>query len=147
MNEEMYDAVEADAVANHAAGFDTQIRKYVTARIQKEAAEAKFSEAARIFKEAQDELYDFLEAAGTKTINHDLGRFTRTNRTIATVQDPELLAEWIDNHGLRNSLVATKIRQAELNAVVKELIAEGQDPPDGVEPLTLKGVTFSRAKG
>lgn len=145
-DEEMFNPQEVESQRSMAEAFDDEIRAYVLARMKCESAEAIAKAAKEELKKQEIDLVDFLEAAGVKTANHDLGRFTRTNRTIASVKDKEALSLWIEEAGLRNTLLDTRVKQKELNEVVKERLEEGDDVPDGVEPLTIRSITFTRKK-
>lgn len=128
-----------------AEAVNRQIQKYVKARRNHEDAERETKRLKKIMDAQSAELWDFLESAGLKTASHEVGRFTRTSRVQAAVQDEGLLREYLDDAGLTHAFTKTVLRNRELNALIKESIEEGQEIP-GVEPLVIKSITFTQQK-
>ncbi len=132
--------------ADLASRFDAEVRLYVELRDVADDAEAAAKRVRQQADEQRDRLFDLLESAGVKTITHDLGRITRTVRTKALVQDPDILSQWLENEGLQQAFTKTVFRQANLNELAKEQIENGAELPPGLDSLAIRSITFTRAK-
>lgn len=126
--------------------IDIKIRDYVTKRGRYEDLKHQMEEAKLTMEAAKFELWDYLEAEDLKTVHHALGRVTRSVITRALVKDFESLLIELDDLGLRHAMTKTVIRQKELNALLKERMNQGDEPPAGTEPLLLRTITFAPAK-
>jgi hypothetical protein len=136
---------EKDDLAVEIAGpLNREIMRYVHLRDEYEATEATAKRAKKVYEEQRDRLWDMLESAGVKTINHDVGRITRTNRVIGTIQDRAALTEWLEDHGMLEAFTRTDFRQQQLNGLAKEAIETGDELPEGLDVLTTKTITFTR---
>lgn len=129
-----------------AEAVDREVAHYVTARREYEAAEQQAKVLKKRFDEAKEQLWDFLESAGLKTVTHEVGRLTRQSRVQAVVKDHDELNDYLDMQGLRQAFTKTVYRNQELNALTREAIEEGENIP-GIEPLVVRQVTFTPKKG
>lgn len=129
-----------------ATSLDEYVRKYVQRRDDALEAEAEAKEAKRLLEEQRLELWEFLENAGIKTINHDLGRITRSAIIKATVSDREALARALDELGLLETFTRREFRRDVLNAFVREHIEGGDDLPEGIDSWVEKRITFTRMR-
>lgn len=133
-----------DALATR---MNEELREYVRLRRHAEAVERQAKDAKRVADEQKERLWDFLEAAGVKTISHDLGRVTRTVRTVALVTDAEALTTSLEAAGVLDAFTKVDFRKAQLNEYAKESLEEGAPLPDGLDTLSIKQITFTPAKG
>jgi len=132
------------SAADAATRFDQEIRAYVDARKKAETAEKLAKKMKQLADEQRDRLFDLLESAGMKTVNHEeLGTVTRTVRVVATVDDREALMDWLSGQGLLNAMTRVEFHKAALNDLVKERIEEGEPPPDGADSLSIRGIRFT----
>lgn len=128
-----------------AVGLDGEIREYVRLRREAEKAEAASKDARQRADDQRDRLWDLLDAAGVKTINHELGRVTRTARLQAIVQDRESLDRWLLDNGLYEAMTKRDYRKANLNGLAAELLDDGKQLPDGLDTLSIRGIRFTRS--
>jgi hypothetical protein len=123
--------------------LQSEIRSYVGLRGEAEELERLAKEARQRADEQKMRVWDMLESSGVKTINHELGRITRSVRHIAIVEDREALAQWLDDKGLSEAFTKVDFRQAQLNGLVKEVLEEGGEFPEGVDTLAIKTITYT----
>jgi len=124
-----------------------EVSAYVELRRAHEEAERRARETKEVYEEQRLRLWDFMESAGLRTLTHELGRVERRTRLVAAVRDVEALLEWVEERGLTEALTTRKVRQRELNEVTKEMLADGDESPPGVDPLSIRVVHFTRAEG
>jgi len=123
-------------------GIDSQIRDYVEKRRRHDRINEELKAAKKELDQSKESLWDYLEAEGTKTIHHVLGRITRSAPRKAYVKDFDAFMTWLRDHDLVPALTKLAVRQAEVNAYVSEALDKGDDVPDGVEPFTYKQINF-----
>lgn len=133
-----------ELAADIAGPLNREIMQYVNLRDEYEFADAAAKNAKRKYEEQRDRLWELLESAGVKTINHEVGRITRSNRVIGTVTDKTALAEWLSDHGMLEAFTRTDFRQQQLNGLAKEAIETGEDLPEGLDVLTVKTISLTR---
>lgn len=136
-------AQKDDTAEEVSALLNREIMAYHDARRRFEEADVVQKKQKKAYDAARDRLWDLLESAGVKTINHDVGRITRVNKVVGTVVDREALTEWLENHGLLEAFTRTDFRQAQLNGIAKEAIEEGDELPEGLDTLTLKQISYT----
>lgn len=129
-----------------AARFDAEMREYVRRRQDAEEAEAEARQAKQALEEQKERIWDLLESAGMKTVNHELGRVTRSAIIKASVHDGEALARELDDLGLLDAFTKREFRKAELNAYVKEQIEQGQELPTGLDTYVERRITYTRPR-
>ena len=128
------------------AKLDEELRTYVQKRLHAEELEDQADQARKLADEQRDRLWDIMEAAGVKTINHELGRMTRMVRQKAIVLDDESLAHYLNEEGILDAMTVQKWRQANLNALAKETIESGGELPPGLDALAIKGIRYTPTK-
>src|SRR3954447_22024788 len=100
--------------------IDREVKLYVETREQYEEAKTRMEAAEGVYKDQKERLWDILEANGLKTVNHDLGRFTRGMNTRGYVKNESELEAALEKHGLLKSARTQTWRQKVLNALAKE---------------------------
>jgi hypothetical protein len=123
-----------------------EIAEYVRRRDKADAEEAVAKHARQQADEQRDRLWELMEASGVKTINHDLGRLTRTARLQAIVTDEETLGSYLQEEGLFDAMTKRVYRRANLNGLAADLMEEGRALPEGLDTLSIKGITYTRKK-
>lgn len=124
-----------------ASTIDREVRMYVEAREHYEVLKKQEEDAKAVYEEQKTRLWDLLEANGLKTVNHDLGRFTRGMNTRGYVKnEPELIAA-LEKHGLLSGARTQTWRQKLLNSLAKEGL-DGDDVP-GLYIDNQKRLTFT----
>lgn len=126
--------------------LDAELREYVTLRRWAEALESQAKEARQKADEQRDRLWDIMEAAGVKTINHELGRMTRMTQLRAIVTDDDSLSHFLSEEGIYDAMTRRAWRQANLNSFVQETIEEGKPLPPGLDSLAIKGIRYTAKK-
>lgn len=126
--------------------LDDELRTYVLKRRAAEELENEAAEARKEADEQRDRLWDIMEAAGVKTINHELGRMTRTVRQKAIVTDDESLSHYLTEEGIYDAMTKRAWRQANLNALASETIEEGEQLPPGLDAIAIKGIRYTPAR-
>lgn len=87
-----------------------------------------------------------MEAQGIKTVTHDLGRITRTEKLKAAIVDTQALRTSLAEEGLLDEMLRTEWAKAKLNKLVKERLESGEDIPEGMEPITERSITYTKPK-
>jgi hypothetical protein len=123
--------------------LDNAVRDYAAKRVRYERLQAQADAAKAAMTEAQNNLWDLFEAEDVKTINHALGRFTRSAPMIAVIKDGEALMGELDMLGLRGTHTAIKFVQANINGLLRERVENGEDPPSGTEPFVQHRMTWA----
>ena len=126
------------------AKMDAELRQYVAMRQDAEEAEGRAKELRQIADEQRDRLWDIMEAAGIKTINHELGAMTRMTQLRAIVTDDDSLAHFLAEEGIYDAMTKKAWRQANLNAFVREAIEQGETLPPGLDTLAVKAIRYTR---
>lgn len=126
--------------------IDQELRLYVNRRRHAEKMEDVAKAARKEADEQRDRLWEILEAAGIKTINHELGRMTRTVQQRAIVTDDDSLSHFLSEEGIYDAMTKRAWRQANLNELVKESLEQGTQLPEGLDALTVKGIRFTPSK-
>jgi hypothetical protein len=126
--------------------LDGELRRYVTLRRDAEAAEEVAKSRRKEADEQRDRLWDIMEAAGVKTINHELGRMTRMIQNRAIITDDDSLSHFLTDEGIYDAMTRRAWRQANLNSFVQETIEAGDPLPPGLESLAIKGIRYTSAK-
>lgn len=130
-----------------AARMNDEMRRYVLLRREAEEAERFAKDKKRESDEQRDRLWEFMEAAGLKTANHELGMITRIAQQKALINDKEALTAYLDDRGMYEAFTRTEFRQQQLNEFAKELIEEGEELPEGMDILTVRQLRFTPRKG
>jgi hypothetical protein len=129
-----------------AVRLDGELREYVTLRRRAELAEEEAKGYRKQADEQRDRLWEIMEAAGVKTINHELGRMTRTAQNRAIVTDDDSLSHFLSEQGIYDAMTRRAWRQANLNELVNEMIEGGDPLPAGLDSLTIKGIRYTPKK-
>jgi hypothetical protein len=87
-----------------------------------------------------------MEAAGLKTLKHELGSMTRIVQTKAIITDDDSLSHFLTEEGIYDAMTKRAWRQANLNELVREAIEAGEPLPDGLDALSIKQIRYTRAK-
>lgn len=127
--------------------LDDELRTYVERRRLAEEIEEKAKQARRAADEQRDRLWDIMEAAGVKTINHELGRMTRTVQQRAIVTDDDSLSHFLSEEGIYDAMTKRAWRQANLNELVRDAIESGEQLPAGLDAIAIKGIRYTATKG
>ena len=123
-----------------------ELREYVTLRRRAELAEEEAKAYRQEADEQRDRLWDIMEAAGLKTLNHELGRMSRMVRQKAIVTDDETLAHFLAEEGIYDAMTKRAWRQANLNALASETIENGDQLPPGLDSIAIKGIRYTPNK-
>lgn len=126
--------------------LDDELRSYVMLRRLAEDQEARAKEARRVADDQRDRLWEIMESAGVKTINHELGRMTRTVQQRAIVTDDDSLSHFLSDEGIYDAMTKKAWRQANLNQLVGEIIESGEQLPPGLDALTIKQIRYTAKK-
>jgi aspartate/methionine/tyrosine aminotransferase len=126
--------------------LDNELRAYVEMRASAEEAEAVAKRFKQAAEDQRNRLWEILEAAGIKTINHELGRITRTARVKAVITDDDALMEWLDSNGMVEAMTKRAFRQQNLNGLATDMIEEGESLPQGLDTITIRGITYTPSK-
>jgi hypothetical protein len=126
--------------------LDAELRDYVTMRADAEEAEKHAKTMRQKADEQRDRLWEIMEAAGVKTINHELGRMTRTVQQRAIVVDDDSLSHFLSEEGIYDAMTKRAWRQANLNELVKEAIEAGSQLPAGLDAIAIKGIRYTPTK-
>lgn len=124
--------------------IDTEIRRYVESRSHAEDMEDRAKQARKEADDQRDRLWDIMEAAGIKTFTHEsLGRLTRMVRQKALVTDDDSLSAYLHEEGIFDAMTKRAWRAANLNALVGEMIENGDPLPPGLDSLAIKGIRYT----
>ena len=126
--------------------LNEEIQKYVAIRNQREQLEEILKPIKAAEKEQAERLYNLLEAENTKTVNHDLGRFTRVEKVRGIVTDAEKARQYFSDHEMLDDMTKVEWKTAELNKFAKGILKEGQEFPEGVSFMEDHSITFTRSK-
>ena len=126
--------------------LDHELREYVRLRFDAEYMEGEAKAARQKADEQRDRLWDIMEAAGLKTLKHELGSMTRIVQTKAIITDDDSLSHFLTEEGIYDAMTKRAWRQANLNELVREAIENGDPLPEGLDALSLKQIRFTRAK-
>lgn len=124
--------------------LDAELRGYVRLRDDAERMEGEAKAARQKADEQRDRLWDIMEAAGVKTINHELGRMTRMVQMRAIVTDDDSLSHFLSEEGIYEAMTKRAWRQGNLNELVRETIEGGEPLPSGLDALTIKSIRYTR---
>lgn len=123
--------------------LDAELRQYVEQRRAYEEAEAHAKKLKAVSEEQKHRVWEMLEAAGVKTINHELGQITRMARLQVLVTDEEALGSWLADSGMLDAMTKRTFRQANLNDLVSERLEDGEELPPGTDTLTIRGIRYT----
>lgn len=124
--------------------LDTEARLYSEIREEVDRLSGMLDEAKKRLADQTSILFQMIEAHNMKTYPHDeLGRLTRTVRTIATVSNKPKLEEYLKEHGMYERFTKLQLRQAELNKLAKKIHDEGIEIP-GLDAFDIQGIRFTR---
>ncbi len=126
--------------------LDEELRLYVNLRRRAEDVEDQAKQARKRADEQRDRLWDIMEAAGVKTINHELGRMTRTVQQRAFVLDDDTLSHYLTDAGIYEAMTKRSWRQANLNELAREAIESGEQLPDGLDAVAIKSIRYTPNK-
>ena len=126
--------------------LDHELREYVRLRFDAEYMENEAKAARQKADEQRDRLWDIMEAAGLKTLKHELGSMTRIVQTKAIITDDDSLSHFLTEEGIYDAMTKRAWRQANLNELVREAIENGEQLPAGLDALSLKQIRFTKAK-
>jgi len=126
--------------------LDHELRQYVTLRRRAEESEDLAKADRQAADEQRDRLWDIMEAAGLKTLKHELGSMTRIVQTKAIITDDDSLSHFLTEEGIYDAMTKRAWRQANLNELVREAIEAGEPLPDGLDALSIKQIRYTRAK-
>ena len=126
--------------------LDHELRQYVTLRRRAEESEDLAKADRQAADEQRDRLWDIMEAAGLKTLKHELGSMTRIVQTKAIITDDDSLSHFLTEEGIYDAMTKRAWRQANLNELVREAIENGEQLPAGLDALSLKQIRFTKAK-
>ena len=109
----------------------------------KEDAENAVKVANLRLEAVSQELRDSFEASGGSAVDTEDGRVGMHLSPKPVVKDKRKLFEWCHRNGLGDSM---SLHYGKLLTTTKELLEDGQEPPDGVEVFTHKKFSVTGAK-
>lgn len=135
---------EAPVSPGEQAALDVEIKLYVQFRNNFEDVERIYKKLKERVDNQRDRLFDVMESQGFKTVNHDLGRFTRTESMRCQVTDVLAARQNLAEEGILDEMTRTEWAQANLNRYVKERLEAGEQPPEGLDIVTDRKITYTR---
>ena len=127
------------------ATLDAEIRRFVALRDRHKILSDLASTAKDELDDQKDRLFLMMEDQGIKTVNHDLGRITRTETVSGIVSDAKAAREYFAEASQLDEMTRTEWHKANLNRFVKTLIESGEELPPGVGSMTKTNITFTAA--
>lgn len=96
----------------------------------------------------ESKVWDYLESDGAKTVNHEIGKFTRILQTRGTVTAPEREAfmEWLRNEGMYEAATRVQLLPSVLNDLAKEVDRGEREDIPGLGVFFVKQIRFTEAK-
>jgi hypothetical protein len=137
-----------EACPEDPTGIITQgklLRRFVGLRQARAAAESLAAALKELEKEQELKVFDYLESDGVKTVNHDLGRFTRVMVVQGQVaaSDKDAFMEWLRDQGLYEGMTRVQLLKSGLNELAKEMDRGERDEVPFLGAFTNKQVRFT----
>lgn len=139
--------VQAAPDSGEHQALDAEIKLYVQIRNNFQDVELVYKRLKNALEQQRDSLFNTMETQGFKTVNHDLGRFTRTEKLKCQVTDVKAARDALAEDGLLDEMTRTEWHKANLNRLVKDALEAGDELPAGLESITERGITYTRPEG
>lgn len=133
--------------------FKQQLREFLHLRAARDTAKAAAKRAEEAYREAEAEVWQAIEDCGLKgDLKLDLGephgevRFGKRATDYGRVLDKDKALDYFDSRAMTDENTETKISEARLNELVKNILEAGGQMPPGIDYYTRRYVAITLPK-